>query len=151
MHIPHLTQMLDALGPDWIDIAAVDRLGDQTWLIAFDDDTEIAVELNEAAHRLVLTSPLGRAPVDRRFVVYEALLGFNALWREHEGCRMALNGAAGEIMLIQDVRADGLTPATLQEALQAFAVHARTWHEFVVAEPRALTLPPPHPMLGLIA
>jgi hypothetical protein len=54
-------------------------------------------------------------------------------------------------MLIQDVGAGALTPATMQEALQAFAVHARTWHEFVVAEPRSLTLPPPHPMLGMFA
>ena len=37
--------------------------------------------------RLVLSTPIGTPELDRKFVVYEAVLGLNALWRDTGGAR----------------------------------------------------------------
>lgn len=144
----HLTELLCALGPEWSEISTVDRLDESTWLVALDDETQFAIEVSETA-RLMLTCPLGRPHVDRRFVVFEAFLVFNSLWQDHPGCTMALGGPEGDLLAIQEVDASHITASDLQTALAAFAEHSRGWRDYVVAEPQPLSLPSSPPMLHL--
>ena len=59
MELARITQLLEALGPDWPEVAAVDRTDEATWLIEFDEDLGIVVECLEEPARMVLTAPLG--------------------------------------------------------------------------------------------
>lgn len=131
-----LAEMLDGLGPGASSIVAVSRLGDDTWLVAFDDEMTMAIEMAEAPDRFVFTSPIGRPPGNRRTAVLETLLSFNSLWQDHLGTWLAMNGPDGELLAIQELAADILTPAGMQDQVLAHAAIARELRSYVVAEPK---------------
>jgi hypothetical protein len=143
MDAEQVGQMLERLGPDAVDIVEISRIEDGTWLVGFDDESGIAIEYLASPPRLMVTSALGRPPIDRRFVVYETLLSFNALWRDSPGTRLALNGADGEVMVVCEHAAAELTSAQLQSVLAAHAEFAREWRHYVLAEAPPVHLPPP--------
>jgi hypothetical protein len=153
MQFTRIKEMLDSLGPDNPGIDEAARHGESEWLVAFDGDLSAVIEWAEDPPRLVLSSPVGRPPVDRRFVVYESLLSFNMLWRDNGGCRIALNGADGEVVVLLDLIGEEVTPSTLHDALTGFAEVAAQWTAYVGAAPTSFSLPPPHPMMlaGLLA
>ncbi|MES2999355.1 MAG: type III secretion system chaperone [Pseudomonadota bacterium] len=147
MQFKRIQEMLDNIGLGNPRIDGVARSSESEWFVAFEEEIAAVVEWAESPPRLVFSAPVGRPPVDRRFVVYESLLSFNALWRDGAGCRLGLNGGDGEVVALLDVFADDLTPASLEEALYEFSRLALQWRAYVEAAPQALSLPPPHPML----
>jgi len=139
-----LGEQLEALGPECTDIARVEHSGELAWIVAFDDDTAVAIEPAPRG-RLALGAPVGQPPVDRRFVVYESLLAFSSLWRDNHGCRLALGGDS-ELQVGLEIPA-GLTAGELCTAVREFAALARLWREYVAAPAAAVTLPPLMPSI----
>ena len=62
-------------------LQGIEHVNEATWMLMFDDDTGVGIECRGRGDEPALMAMLGRAPVDRRFVVYETVLCFNALWR----------------------------------------------------------------------
>jgi len=150
MESDFIKQMLDRVGPDMPQITEIEQSGESEWVVVFDDGTGVIVEAMQS--RLALSAAIGRPPIDRRFVVYESLLSFNALWRETDGARLALNGPNGDVMLVHEISAVELTSSGLQDALARFAELVALWRDYVTAEPEKFDLPMPQStMLGKFA
>ena len=142
MELTHITQLLDALGPDWPEVD-IERADDATWLIDFDEDLGIVVECLEEPARMVLTTPLGSPEVDRRFAVYENLLMFNSLWQETAGVlRAALTGRDGEVTLAIEIGEFPQTASGMKKLLGEWCDVAREWRTYVQAPSYEMRLPP---------
>lgn len=140
--LQQLQERFARLGPDSVDIEAIAQTGDDTWTLAFDDEQIVMVEWIDGPPRIVFTCLVGRPPVDRRFTVYETLLTYNALWKEHDGARIALDGADGEVMVLYELPAAALTEAQLADVIARFRDFAALWCAYVLAEQPTADLPP---------
>lgn len=99
------------------------------WFIAFNEDTEIDVELDASGHRVTFQCALGRPDDARRDHLCRTLLQYNYLWRETGGMRMALDGADGNVVQIFDMPSESVDAESVQNVLGNFAQAASAWHE----------------------
>lgn len=147
MELTHVKSLLDGLGPGWPEVVSVDRIDETIWILEREDGIVVAAEWLDFPARLVLTTPLGRAEVDRRFVVYEMMLLFNSLWRDNGGARAVLDGFEGELTLVLELTQAQLSPGRMQELLSDWFAIARDWRNFVLAPADALEVPTPQFMM----
>jgi hypothetical protein len=143
MNATEVSEWLLGMSESCPQLVGVYGLNGVAWLVALDDDTELVVETLDAPARLMLSAAIGRPPVDRMFLVYENLLCFNSLWRDHLGTWLALDGAEGELMAIHEVDATELTPQIFQDRLLAFAALAAQWQQYVTLPAGALRIAAP--------
>ena len=99
------------------------------WFIAFNETTEIDVELDTSAHRVTFQCTLGRPDDARRDQLCRTLLQYNYLWRETGGMRMALDGADGDVVQIFDMPSESVDAESVQNVLGNFAQAASAWRE----------------------
>lgn len=145
MDYTQFEEVLAQAAPQMPGVEEIRRLGDAGWAVLFEDGVQITVERNGLAGGIGLTGTLGHPAVDRRFVVYEAMLAFNALARENAGARVALHGEggqSGELVLEMDLPSQRFTGAQVEDLLKTFSEAARRWREYVELEPENLELPP---------
>lgn len=143
MELLQARHLLESLEAQWPALEDLHRVGEAAWALALTDGTLIAAEWADDPARLQCTFLLGRAPVDRRFVVYETLLTLNALSRDAGGLRLALDGSEGEVLLQADIFESDLVVAPLQDLLTLHADHARAWRDFVTAPADLIVVPMP--------
>lgn len=131
---PELATLFEALGPqtDAVEWVTFDANG-VSWTVGFDDDSAILLEWGGELGRLMLQAPLGRPAEYARMAVYRAVLGYNALWRHNGGGRIGMVDADGELALMIEVPAHGLTLAQLQRALLAVRTVAAAWTRCVAS------------------
>jgi hypothetical protein len=140
------TQFEDILahaGPGLQAVKEISSLGDAAWAVLFEDGSQVTIESGGPGGGVGLSCTLGRPAVDRRFVVYEAMLSFNALARENGGARVGLHGQDGELVLELDLPPQAFTAAQLEDLLARFHGAALQWRGYVELEPERLELPPP--------
>ncbi|MEL6317623.1 MAG: type III secretion system chaperone [Pseudomonadota bacterium] len=124
MHIDYdeVSGFLATIGPelDVEEIAAFEEA--HSWLIAADDETELAVSIDydAAGERLVLGAELGAPPKEREAEVHARLLDYNLGWSEHGGVRMARDPHGGDIVQLYDLPLHHLDAERLQNTLATF-------------------------------
>ena len=128
-------QLFEELGPASDDVAGVAQTGDNSWAVAYDDDTIVSFEFVAEQDKLVLSIDLGAAEESRRLAVYSALLSYNFLWRETGGVKMALGG--DDLYQLFELNAVGLTLTDLRNVLGNFVEKARAFRSFVAGETAA--------------
>jgi hypothetical protein len=143
-----LTDLLERLGPAWPEVAALTRLDESIWLVELQGEVAFSLEWRDEAPQIALSAPLGRPPLDRRFVVYESLLMFNALRHENEGATLGLDGPDGELTLLAEAPlAEGTDLPALIALLERFAAHVRQWQAYVNLPAEQLELPAPEMLM----
>ena len=123
-------------------LRGMEHIDDAAWMLVFDDDTGVGVECRRRGDEPTLLAMLGRAPVDRRFIVYETMLCFNALWREYEGARITLDEPDGELVFEQFLPSRDWTRAEFEVELLKFRDTARQWSSYVMSEPNNTNVEP---------
>jgi len=123
--IDEIQQLMESLGPASPAVSQVTQVGDDVWAVGLADDGLVYLEWDPERDRLVLTSNVGRPRDSDREKLYEAMLGYNALWRDTGGVQMAV--AAGEALQSYALAAAGLELDVLQATLEDFAGKARIW------------------------
>ena len=123
--IDEIQQLMEALGPASTGVSHVTQMGEDVWAVGLVEDSVVYLELDLGQDRLVLTSNVGKPRESDREKLYEAMLGYNALWRDTGGVLMAV--AAGEAMQTYAMAAAGLELDVLQATLEDFAGKARIW------------------------
>jgi len=123
--IDEIQQLMEALGPASTGVSHVTQMGEGVWAVGLVEDSVVYLELDPGQERLVLTSNVGKPRESDREKLYEAMLGYNALWRDTGGVQMAV--AAGEAMQTYALAAAGLELDVLQATLEDFAGKARIW------------------------
>ncbi|MEM6439901.1 MAG: type III secretion system chaperone [Pseudomonadota bacterium] len=113
---------LTTIGPelDVEEIAAFEE--SRSWLIAADDETELALSIDYDAseERLVIGAELGAPPPERAAQVHELLLDYNLGSLEHGGVRMARDALSGEIVQLHDLPLHHLDADRLRKTIAAF-------------------------------
>jgi hypothetical protein len=152
MELTAISELMSRIGPDNLDIDEVEESEEGKWQIDLSNDVVIFADWAPNPARLVFSTLIGRPNVDRRFVVFESLLTFNSLWEENSGAKMAINGAAGEVIVIFDWFADDPTLADLNELLTQFIEYADLWCQYVTCEPEiGMSTPSPMMLMTLLA
>jgi hypothetical protein len=103
------------------------------WLLILDDETMFDIEYDARSDRLVLAGGVRHvADVDRE-AVYEMLLQFNYLWTDTGGARMALDGCPGQVVMLHEMRAEGMGTTALCNVVEGLARMLRSWQEIIEA------------------
>ena len=123
--IAEIQQLMESLGPASPAVSYVTQVTEDTWAVGLDEQSAVFLELDEVRDHLVLTSNLGQPRDADRDKLYEALLAYNALWRDTGGVHMAVAG--GEAMQAYALNAAGLELDVLQATIDDFAGKARIW------------------------
>ncbi|MBS1196605.1 MAG: type secretion chaperone, CesT family [Proteobacteria bacterium] len=106
---------------------------DQTWHLVFDESTSVDVEYDDDGNRLMLTGDVGAVPSQSREKAFEALLRYNYLWTEHGGVRGALDGSAGNVVMMVEMTASGLDITRLCSVLQNFRAVVEGWRDVLTS------------------
>jgi hypothetical protein len=83
--IDEIQHLMEALGPASPAVSHVTQVGEDVWAVGLVEDSVVFLELDPEQDRLVLTSSVGRPRESDREKLYEAMLGYNALWRDYRG------------------------------------------------------------------
>jgi hypothetical protein len=126
--IAQVQELMEQLGPQSPELGHVTQVADTAWYVGMEERMDILLELDADGAQLVLTAPLGQVAPDATSL-QEMFLGYNALWRDTGGVRLAV--ADGEAMQLLAVEASGLDVATLRRILDNFAEKARVWQRMV--------------------
>ncbi len=138
--------MMEEIGPSMPEIEAVIQSEESNWAIQFDDQSIIMLEWAEQPDRVVLTTMLGSPSESMQLSVYETLLCYNLLWKDTGGVKMALSGPGGELVLLYELHASGLSLPDLQVVLSNFASIAQVWSVYVTGESENPVAGTPGPM-----
>jgi len=150
MELTLVSELMNRIGPDNLDIDEVEQSGESNWEIGLSSGVVIFVDWAPNPSRLVFSALIGRPNVDRRYVVFESLLTFNSLWEDNAGAKMAVNGAEGEVIFIFDWFADEPTLAEFNDTFRQFVEYADLWCQYVTSEPEnAMSAPSPMMMTML--
>jgi len=82
-----------------------------------DGDVTIDLEYDSAARELHLYCTMGRSPADGREAFYERLLGLNLFCRRTLGATLAIDAAAGEVLLCRALQLDGIDYTAFETAM----------------------------------
>jgi len=123
-----LDLVMEQVGPALPGAENVTEIEDGVWAIGFDERTIVMLQLDDRG-RLTLTLDVGRCLEAKRAAAYEALLTYNALWRETGGIRMAL--ADGSVLQLFTATAAGLTVEALAAIVESFVEKALVWRDYL--------------------
>ena len=116
--------------------------------------TVVIADYVVAEDRLVLSATVATPAAADRLRIYATVLQYNYHWEDTGSIRMALEGPAGSLVQISDLRVTGLDLQTLHNGLSNFNDKIHAWREALDAttpstiptpkdEGRAPPLPPP--------
>lgn len=136
--MPTIDSLLKEIGPvlDPLSIEAFPQ--HRCWGLLLDEATSLLIDLDEEAHKLILSHEVGTPAQGDRFRLYELMLLHNHQWDATGGRRLAIDEAGGGVVLLQDVAIQGLDVVRLCAVIEAFAEAARGWRQIV-----ATSLPAP--------
>jgi len=135
MEPPQLTELIARINPDMLDVEEIEQVEDDAWEIRLANGVIIRVDWIPDPSRLFFTTLIGRPSVDHRYLVYEAMLTFNALWKSNDCARIAVNGEDGDAMFIYELHVkDDLTVDTLDILLARYVELADLWCQYVSSE-----------------
>lgn len=124
----YAAELMMALGPQtgpvyWVGYD--EALG--AWSVGFDDGAIVYLEWAVEWEGFMVQAELGSAPSGAERVVYEAVLAYNALWRDNGGARIGIVSAEGEMALMVELPARRLTLEQLQQVLLGVKAQAASW------------------------
>jgi hypothetical protein len=144
-----LEPVMNEIGPDCSDIAAVFRDGEDSWAVQLDGGSIVNVARRSDPARVEMTVLAGTAPKGLREEVLRALLMFGFLSADTGGARMGLGAADDGVYMIRDLPASDITTRALHAEMQALAEVAARWGEFLEKAAQGEELPPlPSEALG---
>jgi len=127
--VEHIQRVMTELGPVDDAIGLIDQLGDDQWLVVYDDDTAVEIECDETGNKLVFSMSLGPVSDQRKKLLHEVMLTWNYLYHDTGGMRLAVEGAEGNVVLLVDLCHLDIDVGTLAGFLEAFVETGRGWRE----------------------
>lgn len=128
----YAADLMAALGPQ---TEAIDWVGfdseQAAWSVEFDDESAVLLEWFEAQECFMVQAPLGVPPPQGQVAAYQAVLAYNALWRDNGGTRIGMVDAGGELALLLELPARTLTLDQLQQVLLGVKAQAAAWRRCV--------------------
>ena len=132
--IAHLDVLFQELGPATDEVTEVFQDDSEHWSVVVHGETQIALELDSAQQKLILSTTLGAPSEQRRLETYELLLISNHARSQVGGITMALTGPQGHVVQMYELNTTELTLQILQTVLVSFAAKSHFWKEIVTLE-----------------
>ncbi|MDI9331217.1 MAG: type III secretion system chaperone [Alphaproteobacteria bacterium] len=101
----------------------------ESWTMVLEDGLLIDIFEDQQAVSLMASIELGVPAPSKAAQVHVHLLQYNALWRETQGARMALDALTGEVYLLYQIRNEDTRPSRLRDILVNLVIAARAWKE----------------------
>ncbi|MEZ0388094.1 MAG: type III secretion system chaperone [Verrucomicrobium sp.] len=115
-----LEKLMTEVGP-LVEAAEVLQYEPHRWLVVFDDDHAVEIEVDVPLAKVVLTTHLGHPPSGDETASYKMLLQLTAMWRETGGLRMAVDPVDDSVIQIYDFPLAGIQLESLAIQLSNFA------------------------------
>lgn len=131
-NLEQIQMLMAELGPSSDGIAAVLQNEDDQWSIVVDETTMVTVDYDAEEDKLLLSIDLGLPAQESRLEVYETLLSYSLLWRDHGGVHAALGGPGGPLYLLYEFGGKELSLIELIRVLDNFVEAALVWRDYVV-------------------
>lgn len=129
MSEPIFDDLMRALGEADPRISTVLRHDECRYTLDYDDAAMVQIELDPARGVAVLQAEAGQLPPDAGRDTLQALLAYNALWRETGGVRLGLTGS--RVQLLYDLPLAALDLPRLAGTLANLAEKAGIWSDFL--------------------
>lgn len=118
------------------DILEIVETSPESWRVRY-DDSDVEIELAAEAGRVYLSTEAGTVNAPDRAAAYEAMLGYNLLWRDTGGVRLGLT-AERRAFLVADLALGELDAQLLATVLPNLMTKARLWRAFLATGGEAL-------------
>lgn len=128
-NLEYVQKLMGELGPLVDEIGLIQQLGDDLWLVVFNDETSVQMECDETGNKIVFSMNVGKVEGERRQEIYESLLAYNLLYHDTAGMRMALDGSEGNVVLLLDLCHLDLQVSTMAAFLEVFVETGLSWRE----------------------
>ncbi|MCG8650748.1 MAG: type III secretion system chaperone [Pirellulales bacterium] len=115
---------------------------DSTWLLVVDDDTAVAVELDDSQTRLLLVSDIGLPDEEARTRLLELILAYNSQWGQTGGVWLATDEPGGRVQQMMALSHGELDPPALAGIVVNFLTIQLGWREIIAAAPSQGDLAP---------
>lgn len=129
MEQAELDALMSKVGPLDPAIAECVRMPDGGYAVRFEDG-DVIVEWDASRRRLVLSAEIGKPPASRAAAIHQTLLGYNLMWRETGGVRMALSGPKGGVVQIVDLAGEEIDPQAVARVCSNLIDRTRIWQAF---------------------
>lgn len=135
-NIAHIDDLMTQIGPLVEQIEVVQRHDETRWSITFDEETIVLVDYLDEARKLTFVIEIGPAEEEMKHSVYEFMLGYNYLYADTGGVRMAIDGPAGNVVQLFDLFETDLDINTLITVLENLV--AKAWHRREMLSPEGV-------------
>ncbi len=136
-----LDPVMNELGPECSDIAAIAQPGEDSWAVHFANGRVVNLALRSDPARVEMMVGVGTAPKGTREDVMRCLMMFNFLSADTGGARMGLSALDDAVFLIRDLAQPDITTPALHAEMRALADVAQKWREFLEQAAKASDLP----------
>jgi hypothetical protein len=140
----HLALVLSEVGPAFDEVEQIEALAENAWVVVFDQETAIEVHLDAVGHCLNFIMPLGPVKADDREKAYEMLLSYNFLKQDTGGFHMALDGDAGNVLLMLDVHHTDIEVYAMTAILATLLELGQNWRDVLAGDRQADDVDLPH-------
>jgi hypothetical protein len=117
-------QLITDIGPI-VNAAEISEYAEDTWVVTFDDEVAVVIELDSDRNVLILNASLGAPVSGSELTAYKLLLQAALAWRETGGLRMGLDPDDDDVIQLCDLALAGMTPNDLAVRVMHFAGLAR--------------------------
>ena len=128
-----VSQLLTEAGPLIGDVAISESDDGNTWVVVFDEHSEVFIDHDEDANKIVLSSGIAMPKPDSRLAVYELILQVNSQYLQTGGIRFGLEEPEGNIEMIADLSLHELNATTLANVIVDFASRITDWRQTIQA------------------
>ena len=135
----HLHTLMAEIGPCLNLLELTEYEDDDSWWLVFDQQTVVIADYVAAEDRLVLSATVATPAAADRLRIYATVLQYNYHWEDTGSIRMALEGPAGSLVQISDLRVTGLDLQTLHNGLSNFNDKIHAWREALHPQTSAST------------
>lgn len=111
------------------EILEIVETGPDSWRVLF-EDADVELEYDQELSRLYMSSEAGVVTATDRSAIYETMLGYNMLWRDTGGVRLALTPTR-VAFIVADLGAAELSAQVLAATLPNLITKARLWRAFI--------------------
>ena len=126
-----VSQLLTEAGPLIGDVAISESDDGNAWVVIFNEDTEVFIELDDEGSKVVLSANIATPDVNQRLTVYELILQVNSQYLQTGGLRFGLEEPEGNVEMIADLSLHELNATTLANVVADFASRIVEWRQTV--------------------
>ena len=127
-----IAQLLAEVGPLLEEIAAIEQISEQTWIIGIDEVTAIEVHFEPAENRLGFSMMLAPVEPEKQLELYKSMLMYNSLKQDTGGFHMCLDGDEGYVHLLLDIYHSDLSAQELAAVLETILDTGGNWRAVIL-------------------